>query len=248
MFIFFLFLISFFSRQLFFSPSNDVVLQVKVKVDSGQEKKGKPNQVQNLVLFTFFFTYFLFWFFLLLLLIFLLSLYLKEMLDFFFSFESRQDKTRLSLSQPQPMVIIIMRSSPSSSSHPSIHGLLFVSFFFFLSLSFICVSCQEDVKVNARSHPDLLARADLFPALRTLMRVMRMVNRSDARDRLKDGVSRIIGRRGHGLASSLALAGGGGSKGLNRLRLLKRILSIMGSSSVSGSASRRRSNYVVVQR
>lgn len=39
-----------------------------------------------------------------------------------------------------------------------------------------------------------LQRLDLFPTVRTLVRVMRMINRPAAMDRVKDGLKKIVHR------------------------------------------------------
>lgn len=102
--------------------------------------------------------------------------------------------------------------------------------------------CQEDKGLEIVDLDDLKAtprlsiidnlpaaeRLDLFPALRTFIRVMRMINRRDALERMKDGVSRILVRRGQ-QTSGFSLGGNVAGNRFKKLKMIRRLVSIVGS-------------------
>jgi len=96
-------------------------------------------------------------------------------------------------------------------------GLLLVLFL----LIFFTLSSQQESQDLKES------RVDLFPAMRTFVRVMRMVNRRDAFERMKEGMAKIVAKRGQFSMDSR----------LRRVRLLKRLLSIVGSKEHKGIIS-----------
>jgi hypothetical protein len=68
-------------------------------------------------------------------------------------------------------------------------------------------------------------RLDLFPALRTFIRVLRMINRRDALERIRDAASKILVRRGHTQSSGLASVA---TNKFKKVKMLRRLISIVG--------------------
>jgi hypothetical protein len=72
------------------------------------------------------------------------------------------------------------------------------------------------------------SRFDLLPRFRTLLRVLRMINRPAAKDRLKEGMAKLLARhRGqNGGDSRLSFTVGNANR---KIRMLKKMISLMSS-------------------
>lgn len=69
-------------------------------------------------------------------------------------------------------------------------------------------------------------RLDLFPALRTFIRVMRMINRRDALHRVKEAAEKLVIRRGQSTSPMTSLTATASK--FKKLTMLRRLISIVG--------------------
>lgn len=117
---------------------------------------------------------------------------------------------------------------------------LFLFMLIFLAMTHIASSetqelwAEDDSDSNSpieRSLVDRLtssSRFDLLPRFRTLLRVLRMINRPAAKDRLKDGMTKLLARhRGqNGGDSRFSFTVGNTNR---KIRMLKKLIALMSS-------------------